>query len=242
MTFPVIGVTTRSAINPDTGTHMDGAVRAYLKALAEAGAAYILIPRNLAPDALRAVFEKVDGLLFPGGGDIAPARLGPATHPAVYGVDDERDELEFNLARWAAEQGKPFLGICRGIQVVNAALGGSLYLDLPSQRPGSLQHDSPRDWPGDRPAHRVIVTADTLLARVLGQTNLLVNSMHHQAVCAVAPGLELSAEAEDGVAEGVELPGHPFGLAVQWHPELMPDRPEMRRLFAGLAAAASAPR
>lgn len=239
MTIPIIGVTTRSAVNPDTGTQMDGVVRAYLEALAGAGAGYILVPRNLAPDALRSVFEKVDGLLFPGGGDIAPARLGPDVHPAVYGVDEERDELEFSLARWAAEHGKPFLGICRGIQVINAALGGSLYLDLPSQRPGPVQHDSPPGRPGNRMAHGVILAAGSTLARVMAETEGPVNSLHHQAVRAPAPGLRVTAEAEDGVVEGLELPGHPFGLAVQWHPELLPDRPEMQRLFAALAAAAA---
>jgi putative glutamine amidotransferase len=237
MPIPVVGVTTRSAVNPDTGTQMDGAVRAYLASLAEAGAAYVLIARNLPPAALRAVYEKTDALLFPGGGDIAPARLGEPAHPAVYGVDDERDEMEFTLARWAVEQGKPFLGICRGIQVINAALGGSLYQDLSSQRPGGVQHSSPSEWPRDRVAHRVTVAPGSLMARVLAQTEVSVNSWHHQAVRAPASGFLVSAEAEDGVIEGLELPGHPFGLAVQWHPEMMPERADSWRLFAALAAA-----
>jgi len=239
MSIPVVGVTARSAVNPDTGTAMDGAVRAYLAALAQAGAAYVLIARNLPADALRAVYEKTDALLFPGGGDISPARLGEAPHPAVYGVDDERDAMEFTLARWAAEQGKPFLGICRGIQVINVALGGSLYQDIASQRPGSVLHSSPSEWPRDRAAHHVRVAPSSLLAGVLAQTETPVNSWHHQAVRAPASGLLVSAEAEDGIIEGLELPGHPFGLAVQWHPEMMSERVESRRLFAALTAAAS---
>ena len=145
---PLIGVTARSATNPDTGAAMEGVVLAYLKSLLRAGAAPLIVPRRLPPEALSTIFAKLDGLLLPGGGDIAPARLGGESHPAVYGVDEERDELEFTLARWAAEQSKPILGICRGIQVFNAALGGSLYLDIASQRPGSVRHDTARDLPG----------------------------------------------------------------------------------------------
>jgi putative glutamine amidotransferase len=236
--LPVIGVTARSAVNPDTGAHMDGTVSAYLNALSQAGAAPVIVPRRLSPEALRAVFQKLDGLLFPGGGDISPARLGSESHSTVYGVDDERDELEFALVRWAVELGKPFLGICRGIQVVNAALGGSLYLDIASQRPKSLLHSSPSDRPGSYLAHRVSVAAGSRLGRLLAQEAGPVNSLHHQAVREPAPGLQATAWAEDGVVEGVELPEHPFGLAVQWHPELLQDRAEMRRLFDGLVAAA----
>lgn len=240
MAKPLIGVTARSAVNPDTGAPMDGAVEAYLKALLQAGAAPLIVPRRLSPEALSEVFQKLDGLLLPGGGDIAPARLGGESHPAVYGIDDERDELEFTLARWAAAQDKPILGICRGIQVFNAALGGSLYLDIASQRPASasVRHDSPSDLPGSHLAHRVSVEPGSRLAALFGQAEGPVNSWHHQAVCDAAPGLRVTARAEDGLIEAVELPAHPFALAVQWHPEMLPDRPETRRLFAGLVEAA----
>jgi putative glutamine amidotransferase len=235
---PLIGVTARSAVNPDTGAAMDGAVEAYLKALLRAGAAPVLVPRRLPPEALSGVFLKLDGLLLPGGGDIAPARLGGESHPAVYGIDDERDELEFTLVRWAAEQAKPILGICRGIQVFNAALGGRLYLDIPSQRPTSVRHDTASDLPGSHLAHRVNVEPGSRLATLFGSAEGPVNSWHHQAVCDAAPGLWVTARAEDGLIEAVELPAHPFALAVQWHPEMLPDRPETQRLFAGLVAAA----
>jgi putative glutamine amidotransferase len=238
MARPVIGVTARSAVNPDTGTRMDGAVEAYLHALQRAGAVPLIVPRRLPPDALNVAFQKLDGVLLPGGGDVAPARLGEQSHPAVYGVDDERDELEFTLARWAAEQAKPILGICRGIQVFNAALGGSLYLDIASQRPDSLRHDTARELPNDHLAHRVSVEPGSRLAALFGQAESAVNSWHHQAIREAAPGLRVTARADDGLIEAVELPVHPFALAVQWHPEMLPDRPEMQRLFAGLVEAA----
>ena len=241
MARPLIGVTARSAVNPDTKAAMDGAVEAYLRALVRAGAAPLIVPRSLPPEALSAIFEKLDGLLLPGGGDIAPARLGEESHPAVYGIDEERDELEFTLVRWAAEQAKPILGICRGIQVFNAALGGSLYLDIASQRPGSARHDPPSGLPGSYLAHRVSVEPGSRLAALFGPAEGPVNSWHHQAVRDAAPGLRVTARAEDGLIEGVELPAHPFALAIQWHPEMMPDRPESQRLFAGLAEAAQRP-
>jgi putative glutamine amidotransferase len=241
MARPLIGVTARSAVNPDTGAYMDGVVAAYLQALLRAGAAPLIVPRSLSSEALSAVFQKLDGVLLPGGGDIAPARLGGESHPTVYGIDEHRDELEFCLARWAVEQAKPILGICRGIQVFNAALGGSLYLDIASQRPASVRHATDSDLPPSHLAHRVSVEPGTRLAALFGQPEGPVNSWHHQAVREAAPGLRVAAHAEDGLIEAVELPGHPFALAVQWHPEVLPDRPETRRLFAGLVEAAQRP-
>lgn len=241
MSSPLIGITARSAVNPDTGAHMDGVVAAYLRALLQAGAAPLIVPRGLPPEALRGVFQKLDGLLLPGGGDIDPARLHSESHPTVYGIDGARDEMEFTLARWAVEQGKPILGICRGIQVFNAALGGSLYVDLAAQRPGAVRHDTSRDLPFDHLAHGVRVAAGSRLATLFGQAEGSVNSWHHQAVREAAPGLQVTAWADDGLIEAVELPGHPFALAVQWHPEMMPDRPESGRLFAGLVEAAQQP-
>lgn len=239
MPLPLIGITARSATNPDTAAPMEGAVVAYLASLLRAGAAPLIVPRRLPPEALSAIFAKLDGLLLPGGGDIAPARLGAESHPAVYGIDEERDELEFTLARWAVEQSKPILGICRGIQVFNAALGGSLYLDIASQRPDSVRHDTARGLPGAHLAHQVKVEPGSRLASLFGQPEGPVNSWHHQAVRDAAPGLVVTARAEDGLVEGLELPSHPFAVAVQWHPEMMPARPESQRLFEALVQAAS---
>ncbi len=237
MARPLIGVTGRSAVHPDTQMPMDGALETYLEALMRAGAAPVIVPRRLPAEALSAAFQKLDGLLLPGGGDVGPTRLGGQWHASVYGVDEERDELEFTLVRWAAEKAKPILGICRGIQVFNAALGGSLYLDIASQRPESVRHDTDADLPRDYLAHQVSIEPGSRLAACWGSS--LVNSWHHQAVREPAPALRVTARAEDGLIEGLELPDHPFALAVQWHPEWLPDRPEAQRLFASLVEAAT---
>ena len=239
MPYPLIGVTARSAVNPDTQAHMDGAVAAYLQALLRAGAAPVIVPRGLPAEALPGVLAKLDGLLLPGGGDIDPARWGGATHATVYGIDSARDDLEFAVVRWAVAQGKPLLGICRGIQVFNAALGGSLYADIASERPGALPHATASGLPFDHLAHQVRLAAGSRLAALFGPAEGPVNSWHHQAVREAAPGLRVTAWAEDGVIEGLELPEHPFALAVQWHPEMLPGRPESGRLFAGLVQAAA---
>ncbi len=163
-----------------------------------------------------------------------PARYGAAPHPLAAGIDPARDEAELALARWAVADGRPLFGICRGAQVLNVALGGTLYGDV-SDHPGALRHTY--DRPAERP-HPVQVAEGSRLAELLGVPVLDVNSLHHQAVRAVAPGLRVAARAPDGLVEALELPAHPFALAVQWHPESLPDAPEMQRLFAGLVAAA----
>jgi putative glutamine amidotransferase len=235
MSFPLIGVTSRSTNGP---RNLTGVSRSYLDALTQAGAAPLMIPVGLAEDALREVFDRVDGLLFPGGGDISHLRLGIPPHPQLYQPDEPRDALEFALVRWAAAEGKPFLGICRGVQVLNAALGGSLILDIASEVPGALPHDAPDTSPRDHLAHSIAVDPSSCLAAVLGEQDLQVNSLHHQAVLAPAPGLRVVARAPDGVIEALELPDHPYGLGVQWHPEELLRQASMQRLFAGLVQAA----
>lgn len=236
MTFPLIGVTSRSSNGP---SNLTGVSRSYLDALIQAGAVPVIIPVGLAQQALRDLFVRLDGLLLPGGGDISHLRLGLPPHPLLYQPDEPRDALEFALVRWAAAEGKPFLGICRGLQVLNAALGGSLILDLASEVPSALPHDAPDASRRDHLAHTVVVDPSSRLAALLGEQDLQVNSFHHQAILAPAPGLRVSARATDGVIEAVELPDHPFGLGVQWHPEELLHLAAMRSLFAGFVEAAA---
>jgi putative glutamine amidotransferase len=200
----------------------------------------VVVPLGLAPETQRALYDRLDGLLLAGGGDVAPARYGAGPHPAVAGVSAERDETELALARWAAAEGKPLLGICRGAQVLNVALGGTLYADL-SEHPGALRHTYLAAEGGfELRAHPVAVSGASRLGRLLGgPAALAVNSLHHQACRALAPGLVAAAVAPDGVVEAVELPEHPFALAVQWHPECLAAEPESVRLFAGLVAASA---
>jgi len=140
-----------------------------------------------------------------------------------------------------ALSGQPFLGICRGLQVINVALGGSLYEHLPDQLPGNLHgenHDKPRNFL----AHSVAVMPGSALSYVLGERQARVNSLHHQGVRQVAPGLQVTATAPDGLVEGFELPGHPFAMAVQWHPEELQEDASMRQIFTVFIQACQAAR
>ena len=199
-------------------------------------------PRLIAPDldesALRAQFGALDGLILSGGGDVDPACYGATAIPAVGGVDGNRDRTELALARWALAERKPLLGICRGLQLLNVACGGALYRDM-SEYHDALPHALYPGHPFDLLAHPVEVEPESRLASITGATHFAVNSLHHQACSVVAPGLRVVARAPDGTVEAVEAPNHPFAVAVQWHPEALPDAAESRALFRALVVASS---
>ncbi|MFO8059523.1 MAG: gamma-glutamyl-gamma-aminobutyrate hydrolase family protein [Bacillota bacterium] len=183
--------------------------------------------------------DRLDGLLLSGGVDLDPAHFGGQPHRGLGQVSPERDEIELSLAWAALERDMPLLAICRGIQVLNAAAGGTLIQDVSSQVEESIQHQqrAPR-W---HASHRVVVEEDSRVARVLElrEPSLAVNSFHHQAVEEVAPGFTVCARASDGVVEAIEGREHFFAVGVQWHPEMMYERhPVMLGLFRGLVDAA----
>jgi putative glutamine amidotransferase len=223
------------------GRPRSGQNQTYLDALVRAGAAPLLIP-NLADQALlRTVFESVDGLLLSGGDDVDPAHYGEDRHEKCGTITPERDVAELALIPWAIDEGKPILAICRGIQVLNVALGGSLFQDIQAQVPGAQKHDWHGGYPRTHPAHVVEITAQTRLAGLLGATSLPVNSLHHQAVKKVAPRLVVAGRTRDGIVEAVEAEGHPFAIGVQWHPEeLAGDDARAQRLFDALVQACQA--
>lgn len=204
----------------------------YFEAVRRAGGIPLIIPPIEEAELIR-IAELADGLLLCGGGDI---------HPAFYGeepVDDwlvrvelERDRLEIYLTRKFLELGKPILGICRGLQVLNVAAGGTLFQDISHQRPNSTRHSfMPPHYPPDYVAHSVSISPNSTLASILGCSFLGVNSRHHQAVKEVAPGFRAVAWAEDGLVEAIEREGEsPFTLGVQWHPENFPNYP-MAKIF-----------
>ncbi len=231
---PLIGITT-THYQPRDPLPGSGVSEAYIRAVHDAGGLPLLIPSGMAAGELEALLGRIDGLLFTGGGDIDPRFFNGRPHNRVYNIIPERDETELSLVRMAVERQRPFLGICRGIQVVNVALGGTLYTDIADQMPGALTHKYE-----DRKylAHSVHTQAGSRLADILGTTNLQANSLHHQGVDKVASSLTPTAWAPDGLVEGVEITGHPYGLAVQWHPEWLQERQEMRNLFTALVAAA----
>jgi putative glutamine amidotransferase len=205
----------------------------YPAALAASGALPIVIPLDLPEDVLRAIFERLDGLCLPGGVDVDPACYVEERHPALGKVDAHRDAMELTLARWALAADLPVLGICRGIQLLNVAAGGSLYQDLPAQLPSAGRHDFKlSESPWERPVHRIRVAGGSRLAGIFGTGELMTNSFHHQAVKQPADGFVTVAWAGDGVVEGIENPSRRFAMAVQWHPEGMyRTDPLARRLF-----------
>ncbi len=243
MPIPVIAVL--SAAEHDGRAPMRAVNVAYLDAVAGAGAMPVMIP-PAAPDALTAVLGRVDGVLLIGGVDISPTCYGAAPLPACGAPDPARDAAERVVLAAVRERGVPLLGVCRGLQMLNVAWGGTLWQDLPSQQPG-LKHDwFPAQGHRDRThrPHAVEVQAGSRLAGIVGAGPLAVNSIHHQGIRALAPGLRATALAPDGLPEGLEAaaPGGPFLIAVQWHPEELLADPRHAALFAALAAAAAAHR
>jgi putative glutamine amidotransferase len=240
MTPPLIGITT-SHFTTTTPLLADGVNEAYIKAVQRAGGLPVLIPLVLTEVQLDDLASRLDGLLFTGGGDIDPARYDGLAHVAVYDIDQPRDDTEIYLVQRASRTGQPFLGICRGIQVINVALGGSLYSHIADQKADALKHDYYPGYPRGHHAHPVQVSADSRLAQILGTAQVEVNSLHHQGLENIAPSLKVTAYAPDQLVEAVELAGHPFGLGVQWHPEWLQEAPEMRALFSALVGAAARP-
>ena len=238
MSQPLIGITAHR-IHNSAGSPMTALNEAYTLAVARGGGVPVIIPAGLPDETLLALLFRLDGVLFSGGGDVETSRYHGLDHPRVDGVDRDRDRSEALLVEQVAQLGVPFLGICRGIQVINVSLGGTLYSHIADQYPGALKHDYYPDYPRDHLAHEVKIEMGSRLADILGITQVTTNSLHHQGVQQPAPGLRVLAHAPDGIVEAVEYEGHPFGLAVQWHPENMPDSPPMQALFRAFTAAAS---
>ncbi len=186
---------------------------------------------------------RVDGLMLTGGGDVDPALYGETPHATFEAAETGRDAFEIALARAAVKSGIPLLAICRGMQVLNVAMGGTLVQDIPSQVTGALEHSVPQ--PRFHIAHEVWVSKGSRLATLLadhmedGET-CHVNSRHHQSVKEVAKGFDITATSPDGVVEAMEKPDAAFCVAVQWHPENFWRTGEFRELFEGLVQAANA--
>lgn len=245
MSAPVIAIPCRS---DTSGRHhqlpMQGMGQAYLSAVIAAGGVPVLLPLGLDEARLLEALGRADELLLAGGEDMAPALFGEEPLPGLGAVDPERDAAELTLARRALEAGIPLLAICRGIQVLNVAAGGTLFQDIPSQVPGALKHDCfyPA-YPRDHIAHTVEIAPGSRLAAVaqdaILRSNVPVNSLHHQAVKILGAGLRVVAQAPDGIVEAVEGTGDAWVLGVQWHPEeLASGRADMRAIFRAFVEAA----
>src|SRR5206468_177494 len=199
----------------DAGRERVALYTAYVRALARAGLVPMIVPPILDPDAACAALDGVQGLVLTGGEDVDPAHYHAAPHPKLGDTDAARDAVELALIAGARRRRLPILAICRGIQVLNVALGGTLYQDLATERPGKIDH-------ADTAArHGLAVESGSLLHRTIATVATTVNTRHHQAIRDLAPGLRATAWAEDGVIEGAEpgAAGEPWLLAVQWHRE-----------------------
>lgn len=234
---PLIGITSDVSSNR-FGQRLTQLPEAYSYALAQAGAVPVLIPSLPDSGNWSSLAGRLDAIVFSGGGDIDPAQYAGKRDARLKEVSPVRDQVELALLRTAIESGKPFLGICRGCQLVNVAFGGTLHADLNTCRPSSIRHDHPGD---ERKVlvHEVSLESGTQLAGIVSRHAIAVNSHHHQGLKEIGPGLRVSARAPDGLIEAVELPGHPFGVAVQWHPEWLTHQEWTRQLFRGLVDAAA---
>ena len=240
---PVIGITTQTleAI-PEQLPRCWVMSQRYVQVLVRASAVPWVIPLLEHDEAtLRAIYERTDALFLPGGVDIDPATYGETPTPACGRTDPARDWTELLLTRWALADRKPVLAVCRGAQILNVAVGGTLYQDIGAEHPSAVKHDQ---FPTggcrrDDLSHDVRLAPGSRLATLLETDVLPVNSMHHQGIARLAPGLTAVALASDGLIEGVEGTDDRFVLGVQWHPEDLVDvDPRMRRLFDAFIAAA----
>ena len=227
---PVIGVTPsfdsehkRYQLNED-----------YMQAVLRAGALPLILPLTDDQETLDEACSRLDGLLLTGGADISPSLYGEEPLPVCGQTDPRRDRAEMYLVKKCVRENIPFLAVCRGYEIMIAAAGGKLYQDIGSQRPDSILH--PRYEAPAEKVHGVVIEEGTRLYELCGSKEIRVNSRHHQGAKEIPPVLTVSAHAEDGLPEGVELAGHPFAIGVQWHPEtLSADSPEAQALFDALA-------
>lgn len=240
---PLIGCTTyRKTAEQDPPLEIIGLMPSYIEAVVAAGGIPVMIPLGLSAENVLAILERVDGVLLPGGGDIDPVEyvINGQGIDKSYSIDKDRDRVELLVAQTAVSTQKPLLAICRGIQVLNVALGGTLWEDIEAEMPKAMAHDNYRKMPRNHLAHAVYITPNSCLARLMDTQETAVNSLHHQGIRDLAPNLVAVATSEDGLIEAVEIPTHPFALGVQWHPEnLIHDVPEMLALFQGLVSASS---
>lgn len=237
---PLIGITAARRVEGTRAPAFFGARESYLESIIAAGGVPVILPLTQDMSIVRQLYEHCAGILLPGGEDVNPSRYGQATDPNVTDICDLRDEVEIHVARWADDDNKPLLGICRGIQLMNVAMGGNLYQDIPSQVGSGLHKERKVTDSWRALVHSIKLTEGTHLHSIFGMDEIKVNSLHHQAVRDIAPGLVVSALAADGIIEGLEDPNKNFFIGVQPHPELLWQALEPRwlQLFKSFVAAA----
>lgn len=226
---PIIGITSsfvRKTLNSEgVYVHHD-----YHRAILAAGGVPVILP----PAPLHVIpsyLSMCDGFILSGGEDVHPMHYGQSPHEKLGPVFSERDEFELRLTASILEQKKPLLAICRGLQLINVALGGTLWQDIPTQAPSNILHSQSSHR--SVPIHQVTLAGHSRLAKIIQETTLSVNSLHHQGIETLGKGLTAVGHSPDDLIEAVEMEGDVFVVGVQWHPESMvPESIEMRRLFS----------
>ncbi|MCX6646997.1 MAG: gamma-glutamyl-gamma-aminobutyrate hydrolase family protein [bacterium] len=222
ITAPVIGLTTCYSYNqkpPDVLLPFHYIWGPYIDAIHEAGGIPVIVPVGLEGRYHNKIFDLLDGLLLTGGGDIDPNMYDSTIAMEINQVDPKKDHTEFDLFNLAFNKNIPILGICRGIQLINVALDGTLYQDIPSQVKMAGNHKP--DFPLSETCHQVKIEPETRLYKALGESRIWVNSIHHQGIKLHGKGLVVNAKSNDGIIEGIEHPTKKWVVGVQWHPELM---------------------
>jgi putative glutamine amidotransferase len=240
MTAPLIGITTNHTRNQDS-SYLNTLSDAYVQAITRAGGVPVMLPSGIPADEIKLLRPHLNGILLTGGADVAPSLFGGYPHPRVYGIDADRDALEIELVHLAVQTGWPLFAICRGIQILNVALSGTLFTHIEDQLDRPLKHDNGSEHPRDFLAHTVRIEPGSRLLQIIGESEVAVNSMHHQGIDFLASCLHPAAISPDGLVEAVEIPDHPFVIGVQWHPECMPESVQMQALFRAFVSAAGHP-
>lgn len=214
---PLIGITATTALH--AGLERVRTNAAYARAVAAGGGVPVILPPAESGGLAVEITDRLDGLLLAGGEDVDPVRYGEPPHPRTQPPNPYRDAAELALVAAARARRLPILAVCRGLQLLNVAHGGSLVQDIGDELPGALEHQRDRQQRGER-VHAVKVEAESRLAAALGARRLHVNSVHHQAARRIGEGLRIVARAEDGLVEGLEWSGDGWwAVSVQWHPE-----------------------
>ncbi len=234
---PIIGITSGKILGNSQIMRIS-LIDKYIQAIQLAGGVPLVIPTGLTPSEFVSCRQVFDGFLLTGGGDIAIERFDGEPNPRISDVDPDRDRLEIEVTKFALEENRPLFGICRGIQVINVAMGGSLYTDIGTQRENSIKHDWYPNVARNYEAHSVKIVENSKVYQIINGDEINVNSLHHQAIKELGQHLSPTAYAPDGIIEAVESPKHHFFLGVQWHPEWMLSSPSMVNIFKQFVSSA----